>query len=120
MASGSHGSFKRRFRIRVLVPGAVILLATAVLCGGALIAAGRGTDTMSVMAQQLEVWRATSSGMDDLSLAQESVGLCERCIDVAASADPDETWLSENLAFRLFDLYDVEETYVLDGENRPI
>ena len=120
MASGSHGSFKRRFRIRVLVPGAVILLATAVLCGGALIAAGRGTDTMSVMAQQLEVWRATSSGMDDLSLAQESVGLCERCIDVAASADPDETWLNENVAFRLFDLYDVEETYVLDGENRPI
>ena len=120
MVAELNGNFKRRFRMRVLLPGAVILLVTAILCGGALIAAGRGTDTMSVMAQQLEAWRAVSRGMDDLSLAQESVGLCEECIGEATSARPRPEWIDENVGFRLFDLYDVHETYILDGEDRPV
>jgi len=120
MAPEFQSNFNTRFRMRVLLPGAVILLATALLCGAALIAAGRGTDTMSVMAQQMEVWRATSRGMDDLSLAQESIGLCEECIGEAAPANPDRAWLDENVGFRLFDLYDVHETYIVDGAGRPV
>jgi diguanylate cyclase (GGDEF)-like protein len=120
MASQYHGNFKSRFRRRVLLPGALILLVTAVLCGGALIAAGRGTDTMSLLAQQLEVMRATTRGMDDLSVAQESIGLCEQCIAEAASDHPDQAWLDENVGFRLFDLYNAHETYILDGQDRPV
>jgi diguanylate cyclase (GGDEF)-like protein len=120
MASAVYGSFRKRFGTRVLLPGAVILLVTAVLCGGALIAAGRGTDTMSLMAQQGEVMRATMRGMDDLSLAQESVGLCEECIGKAAAANPDQKWLDENVGFRLFDLFDAHETYVLDAHDQPV
>jgi diguanylate cyclase (GGDEF)-like protein len=115
-----HNNFSKRFRKRVLLPGAVILLITAVLCGGALIMAGRGTDSLSLMAQQGEVWRATTRGMDELSLAQESVGLCDRCIEVAATAAPDQTWLDQNIGFRLFDLYGVHESYIVDGENHPV
>jgi diguanylate cyclase (GGDEF)-like protein len=115
-----HGSFEKRFRKRVLLPGAVILLITAVLCGGALIAAARGTDTMSLLSQQTEIYRAIASGLDDLSLAQESVGLCDECIREATSPDPDQAWLDVNVGSRLFDLHDVEETYILDGKNRPI
>ena len=113
-------SFNRRFRRRVLLPGALILLVTAVLCGGALIAAGRGTDTMSLLGQQGEIWRATARGLDGLSTAQESVGLCDQCIGEATSADPDQAWLDENVGFRLFDLFNVHETYILDGTDRPI
>ena len=115
-----QSNFSKRFRMRVLLPGAVILLVTAILCGGALIAAGRGTDTMSLMAQQGEVFRATTRGMDELSLAQESVGLCETCIAEAAAAEPDKAWLDENVGFRLSDLYKMHETYILDGDNRPV
>ena len=60
MISDSRRSFNKRFRRRVLLPGAVILFVTAILCGGALIAAGKGTDTLSVMGQQMEVMRATT------------------------------------------------------------
>ena len=120
MVTEIHSNFSKRFRRRVLLPGAMILLITAALCGGALIAAGRGTDTMSVMAQQMEVWRAASRGMDDLSLAQESVGLCEECIGEAAAPEPDRVWLDENVGSRLYDLYDVHETYILDGADRPV
>jgi diguanylate cyclase (GGDEF)-like protein len=115
-----QNDFKKRFRRRVLLPGITILLITALLCGGALFAAGRGTDTMSVMAQQLEVMRATTRGFDDLSLAQESIGLCEECIAEAAAADPDQAWLDENIGFRLFDLNNAHETYILDGADRPV
>ncbi len=120
MPPQAQSNFDRRFRMRVLLPGAVILLATAILCGGALIAAGRGTDTMSLEAQKLEVGRAITLGLDELSLAQESVGLCEECIDKAASGDLDRAWLNENIGFRLFDLYGVHETYLLDGADRPV
>jgi len=115
-----QSNLNRRFRMRVLLPCAVVLLATAALCGGALIAAGRGTDAISMEAQKLEVWRAVSRGMDELSLAQESVGLCDACMDEAASADPDQAWLDENVGLRLFDLYHAHETYILDGDDRPV
>jgi diguanylate cyclase (GGDEF)-like protein len=115
-----QSDFNQRFRRRVLLPGAVILLITAVLCGGVLVAAGRGTDTMSLLGQQSEIYRAIASGLDDLTLAQESVGLCDECIREAASPDADHAWLDENVGFRLFDLHNVHETYILDGHDRPI
>ena len=112
--------FETRFRRRVLLPATVILIVTAVICGAALIAAGRGTDAMMVLGQQAEVWRATARGMDDLSVAQESVGLCEKCIDEATAGASHPKWLDENVGHRLFDLHNVHETYILDSQNHPI
>ena len=120
MAPEFQSNLNKRFRMRVLLPCAVVLLATAALCGGALIAAGRGTDSMSMLGQQSEIWRAISGGLDDLSLAQESVGLCDQCIREAAADDPDSAWLDENVGFRLFDLHNVHETYILDGADHPL
>jgi diguanylate cyclase (GGDEF)-like protein len=115
-----QGSFKKRFRTRVLLPGAVILLLTGALCGFGLMFAGRGTDAMSLLGQQVEVWRVSAHGMDGLSVGQESVGLCDECIRKAASPKPDRAWLDDNVGFRLFDLFSVQETYILDGHNRPV
>jgi diguanylate cyclase (GGDEF)-like protein len=115
-----QSDFNQRFRRRVLLPGAVILLITALLCGGVLVAAGRGTDTMSLLGQQSEIYRAIAAGLDDLTLAQESVGLCDACIREAGSTDSDQAWLDENIGFRLFDLHNVNETYILNGQDRPI
>jgi diguanylate cyclase (GGDEF)-like protein len=120
MAPEFKAGFNKRFRRRVLLPGAVILLVTAVLCGGVLVAAWRGTDSMSMMGQQSEIWRAIAGGLDDLSLAQESVGLCDQCITEAAADEPDAAWLDENVGFRLFDLHNTHETYILDGDDRPV
>jgi sensor domain CHASE-containing protein len=113
MSSQNRSTFNRRFRTRVLLPGAMILLITAVLCGGVLVAAGRGTDTMSMLGQQSEIYRAIAAGLDDLTLAQESVGLCDACIREADSGASDPAWLDENIGFRLFDLHNVDETYIL-------
>ena len=120
MDTSTLDSFKWRFRTRVLVPGALVLLATAVLCGGSVFMAARGTDSLSVMAQQAEVWRATARGLDQLSLAQESVGMCEQCLAEAGSADPDTAWIDENVGARLFGLFKVDETYIVDGDGRPL
>src|SRR5690606_7422665 len=120
MAREFKSNFERRFRRRVLLPGAIILLVTAVLRGGTLIGAARGTDTMSMLGQQSEIYRAIASGLDDLSLAQESVGLCDECVRQAAARDADLAWLDENIGARLFDLHNVHETYILDGNDRPI
>jgi diguanylate cyclase (GGDEF)-like protein len=120
MNAGTKIDFRQRYRKRVLLPGAVILLITAILCAGGLIQAGKGTDDLSLMAQKLEVFRALGQGMDELALGQDSVGLCEQCIDEANSANPDRDWLDANVGFRMFDLYDAHETYILDGEDRPV
>lgn len=47
MAELSRQPFTQRFRRRVLLPGAAILMLTAVLCGGAILMAGRSTDDLS-------------------------------------------------------------------------
>jgi diguanylate cyclase (GGDEF)-like protein len=120
MVRSKQERFEKRFRRRVLLPGALILFVTASVCGGALIAAGQGTDAMAALGQQSEVWRASARGMDELSVAQESVGLCEECIDEAGSAKPDLRWLHENVSARLFDLHHVHDTYILDSEDRPV
>jgi diguanylate cyclase (GGDEF)-like protein len=115
-----RSSLQRRFRLRVILPGGLVLLATAALCGAALVGAGHGTDQMSVMGQQLEVLRATGTGLDELALGQESVGLCAQCIAEAASPHPDAEWLDANVGLPLFDLYKAHETYILDGRDRPV
>ncbi len=120
MTSTMHGSFGRRFGTRVLLPGAMILLITAGLCGFGMMFAARSTDVMSLFGQQMEVWQASSHAMDELSVAQESVGLCDECIRQATSAEPDQAWLDDNVGFRLFDLYGAQETYILDSHGRPV
>jgi diguanylate cyclase (GGDEF)-like protein len=104
----------------VLLPGVIIVAVTAVLCGAALLAAGRGTDSMSLMAQQAEVFMMSSGGMDDLAVAQESVGMCQQCLAEARAAKPDQAWLDANVGQRMFDLFGVEETYIVDANGRPV
>ena len=113
-------SFKRRFGTRVLLPGAMILLITGALCAAGLVFAGRSTDAMALMGQQIEVWQASSHGMDELSVAQESVGLCDQCIRQSRSVQPDQAWLDANVGFRLFDLYGAQETYIVASGGQAI
>jgi diguanylate cyclase (GGDEF)-like protein len=115
-----RGSFGKRFGTRVLLPGALILLITGALCGFGMVFAGRNADAMSLLGQQFEVWQASSHGMDELSVAQESVGLCDDCLHRAASAHPDQAWLDNNVGFRLFDLYNAQETYIVDREGKAV
>jgi diguanylate cyclase (GGDEF)-like protein len=115
-----HGSFEKRFRNRVLLPGAIVLLITAALCGFGVLFAARGTDAMSLIGQQIEVWQASSDGMDELSVAQESVGLCDECIRQAKSPNLDKAWLNHNVGERLFDLFGVDETYIIDRDGRAV
>ncbi|GEM_PF-140731 len=112
--------FNRRFRRRVLLPGGLILIATALVCGVMLLGAGQNIDSLSVMAQQIEVRKASTQGMDELSLAQESIALCEQCIKEARADSPDLAWLEENVAAPLHELYRASETYIVDGEGRPL
>ena len=120
MFSSGGPTFKKRFRNRVVLPAAVILVATALMGAGALIVAGRGTDAMAVMGQQAEVWRAVSTNLDNLAIAQESVGLCEQCIAQASTENPDAAWLNDNIGSRMFDLFDVQETYILNADDQPV
>ena len=120
MATLIGSGFRRRFGVRVLLPGALILLFTGALCALGLMFAGRSSDTMTLFGQQIEVWQASSHGMDELSVAQESVGLCDDCIRRAAVPHPDQSWLDTSIGFRLFDLYNAQETYILDGRDQPV
>ena len=120
MTPSIEASFEKRFRTRVLLPGALILLITAALCGVGLTFAGRSADSMALLGQQIEVWQASSHGMDELAVGQESVGLCEACISKATSRHPDTGWLTTHVGQRLLDLYSAQETYIVDGAGRPV
>ncbi|WP_305097082.1 putative bifunctional diguanylate cyclase/phosphodiesterase [Croceibacterium aestuarii] len=112
--------FEKRFRARVLIPGAVVLLLTAALCAAGVYITGRNTDTMALFGQQAEVWRATASGMDELAVAQESIALCDQCMREARAAKPDLAWLDKNIGARLHELHDADATYILDASDHPI
>lgn len=120
MTSAAPEPFRKRYASRVLLPGAVILILTGALCWGGIIAAGRGADKLSLDAQKGEVFRAATGSLDRLTLAQESIALCEECIKEAGSPSPDGAWLNERIASPLFDLYDAHETYIIDANGRPV
>ena len=120
MQAGIQGSFNQRFRTRVALPGALILLLAGALCSFGLVFAGHEVDEISLEGQRYEAWRAILRQMDELSLAQESIGLCERCIENANHAEPDLEWLHDRVALPMFELYRAQETYILDGRNRPL
>jgi diguanylate cyclase (GGDEF)-like protein len=120
MTPSIEASFQKRFRTRVLLPGALILLITGALCGFGMVFAGRNADAMTLLGQQFEVWQVNSYAMDELGVAQESVGLCDECLRQARLGHLDQTWLDNNVGFRLFDLYDAHETYIVDRGGKAI
>jgi len=120
MASTIRGNFRKRFRTRVLLPGALIVLITGALCGLGLTLAGRNANAMTLLGQQFEVWQVNAYAMDELSVGQESVGVCDECLRHAGAARPDKAWLDKNLGFRLFDLYDAQETYIVGRDGKAI
>ena len=115
-----RGNFKTRFSTRVLMPGALILLITGALCAFSLVFAGKSADAMSLLGQQFEVWQVNAYAMDELSAAQESVGLCDKCLEEASSGHVDQAWLDKNLGFRLFDLYDAQETFIAGRDGKAL
>src|SRR5690606_2521156 len=120
MAAEIQDSFKRRFRMRVVLPCAAILLITIALCTGGLITAGRNADALTQEGHTYEATRAIMREMDQVATAQEAVGLCERCIEAVTSNDLDPDWYAARIDERLFALYDISETHVLDGRDQPI
>ena len=120
MAPGIPASFRKRFRTRVMLPGALVLLATAALCGVGLIYAGRSVDALSMAAQNYEAERSILRQWDQLALGQEAIGLCEKCMLEAASRNPDRNWLAARIARPMADLFDAEETYILNAKDKPV
>jgi diguanylate cyclase (GGDEF)-like protein len=112
--------FRNRFRTHVVLPGILILFCTVLICGLGLISSGRGVDQLSIQGQKFEAWRAIWHGMDEMSLGQEAVAVCDACEVEAQSSHPDMRWLDENLGFWLNDLYRISGTFILDGKDRPI
>jgi diguanylate cyclase (GGDEF)-like protein len=120
MAAEIQESFEKRFRMRVVLPGLAILLITAGLCTVGLITAGRSADALTREGHTYEATRAIMREMDQVATAQEAVGLCERCIEAVTSGDLDQNWYAVRIAARLFALYDISETHVLDERDRPM
>lgn len=116
MSAEQNKRFAKRFRLQVLLPGVLILAATAAFLATALQFAGRSTDDLSVLAQQSEVWRATSQGLDELALAQEAVATCEQCMAKAGASNPDRTWLDEHVGEPMHELYHAHESYIVEPD----
>ncbi len=116
MSAEQEKRLAKRFRLQVLLPGGLILMATAAFLAVALQFAGRSTDDLSLLAQQSEVWRASGQGLDELALAQEAVATCDRCLFEARSDNPDREWLDERVGEPLRDLYHVHESYILGAD----
>lgn len=113
-------AFERRFRMRVLGPGALILLVTTLICALGLLSAGAQVDKLSLAGQRYEAYRAIGRGLDEVSLGQEAVAVCDGCEAEARSPHPDLHWLDENVGFWLFDVYHAHESFILDARNRPV
>ena len=103
-----------KFRRRVLFPGMVVLALTAAICVAGLISARQGVDELSMEGQNFEAFRAIGRGLDELALAQETVGTCEMCGGILSM---DRGWLDSQIGYKLFDLYHSHETYILDGND---
>ena len=117
---GSQLAFKKRYSARFILPAVLVLV--IVVCGLVLglRSAGNNVDKMSSTGQTYEAYRAIGRSIDDLSLAQQTVGTCSDCIKAVNGEQPDHEWLRRNIAKPMFDVYKARETYIFDGADRPI
>ncbi len=113
-------SLMKRYGARVVLPAALVLACIVAIAALGLHSAGRDVDNLSSRGQVYEAYRAIGRSIDDISLAQESVATSRHCTDVVSALRPDPAWLDENVGQRLHEIDKIDETYILDGRNRPV
>ncbi|WP_051504361.1 bifunctional diguanylate cyclase/phosphodiesterase [Sphingomonas jaspsi] len=98
---------------------AVVLATICLAVGGALWAAHE-SDVVSVERQAQLAEHAMESSVDELALQQETVAVWDESAQQAVAVKPDVQWLEWNVGGYLNQLFGHDETYILDGYDKPI
>lgn len=106
---------------RTIVLGlAAIVAGTILLMAAALVSAAGQSDAVAIERQALATRHAIEMSIDELALQQETVAIWDDSSQQLASAHPNLQWVHDNLGLWLHGIFNHDETFVLDGHDRPI
>lgn len=97
-----------------------VVLATVLLAVGGALWAAHESDVVSVERQAQLAEHAMESSVDELALQQETVAVWDESAEQAVAEKPDLEWLEWNVGGYLNQLFGHDETYLLDGYDKPI
>lgn len=108
------------FKRRVLLP---LLLATAVavlLAGLALFMVTHHSDAVAIDRQIREAKIAVNASIDELARSQEIAAVWDQSVVELRKPRPNWQWMDDNVGTWLFNMFNHDEVYILDADDRPI
>lgn len=112
---GARRLSRQLTRATIAILGAVVLL----LAGG-LWWATQWSDEVSVQRQERAAWHAIHGSLDELALQQETVAVWDESAAHMVAPVRDTGWLFDNTALWLFNMFQHDETWLLDEHDRPV
>ena len=97
-----------------------VLLVVAVIALFGLYWSTRQSDEVSVERQVRVARHSISVALDELALQQETVAIWDESARYLVRPAPDQQWLFDNLGSWLHRIFRHDETYLLDGRDRPV
>jgi diguanylate cyclase (GGDEF)-like protein len=111
---------RRGFSAAIAAGIAAIVVGTILLTIAALYSAAEQSDAVSVERQARAARHAIEMSIDELALQQETVAVWDDSAKQLVREHPDLHWVHDNLGLWLHRIFDHDETFVVDGADRPI
>lgn len=108
------------FGARFLTPLIGVTLAAIAIASLGLYWSTSSSDAVSVQRQIRTTRLAISTAIDDLALQQETVAVWDETAQMLTRPQPDQIWLRDNVSLWLNHLFNHDEVFILDGQDRPI
>nr|WP_237219839.1 EAL domain-containing protein [Sphingomonas arenae] len=118
IALGTEGA--RRLSRQLTRATVAILGAIVIVLAGGLWWATQWSDEVSVQRQERVAWHAIHVALDELALQQEAVAIWDESAAKMVAPVRDTDWLFDNTALWLFNMFQHDETWLLDEHDRPV
>lgn len=116
----SHSSKNWNFRRRVLAALLFVMAGAMALSCFGLFWSARKSDAVSVERQIRETRKAIDSSVDELAKQQETIADWDDTVLTLRQAEPNQTWLDDNIGVWLHNLFGHDEVFILDARDKPI
>ena len=110
----------RRLSRQSTIAVLLILLAVGVTLIGGLYWATDRSDEVTIQGQERRAQHAIEVALDELALQQETVAIWDESTEKMVAPVKDQRWLRDNVTGWLSRIFDHDESFLLDGDERLV
>lgn len=111
---------RRRFVAQVVAPALAVVAVTAALIAALAFYSARESDRLALQREQSVIETVLARSITRIAHDQEGVTVWDDAVLEVRAGQPDIAWLDNNLGAWMRVYFGHDESYVLDGKDRPL